>query len=80
MLDHREREVASVRGRAARDRGKALRRGARRNTWLALLACISVQLVCDLLQAVFRGALISPGYPLLVARNAEALRALGYIE
>ena len=39
---------------------------SRRGAWLVLLVCIAVQSGCDLLQTSFRGALIAPGYALLV--------------
>jgi arylsulfatase A-like enzyme len=39
---------------------------SRRDAWLALTICIGTQLACDVLQVSFRGALIAPGYPLLI--------------
>jgi arylsulfatase A-like enzyme len=57
----------STAGPVAHDHGDGRPSTGRGGAWLALAICIAVQLTCDLLQTAFRGAVIAPGYPLLIA-------------
>ena len=67
MFGRAERDATSAPDLAARERIEMSRREGRRDACVALAICIGVQLACDLLQLVFRGAVIAPGYPLLIA-------------